>query len=106
MPGINLLTKHTAMKLREVIKKIPSDLFDFLSKSLKCDYKAKKLTSKNVFMVILHSMFAEKSFSLRKLKENFDSKMFQKKILGRKENTTIHHTSFHYIPKMNFWLLI
>ncbi len=47
-------------------------------------------------MVILHSMFSEKNFSLRKLKENFDNKTFQKKILGKDRDTTIHHTAFHY----------
>ena len=80
------------MKLKAIIKEIPSSLLDFLPKSLDSDYKVKKLTSKSVFMVILHSMFSEKNFSLRKLKENFDNKTFQKKIHGKgKKNNDKSH---------------
>ena len=91
------------VKLKQILKEIPTDLFDFLAKDLNSDYKVKKLTSRTVFMVILHSMFSEKNFSLRKLKKNFDNKTFQKKILGKENVTSIDHSSFHYrLNTINF----
>lgn len=91
------------MKLKQILKEIPITLFDFLSREINSDYKVKKLTSKTMFMVILHSMFSEKNFSLRKLKENFINKTFQKKILGKENVTSIDHSSFHYrLNSINF----
>jgi len=84
------------MKLKQILKELPVNLFDFLAKNLESDYKVKKLTSKTIFMVILHSLFSEKNFSLRKLKQNFDNKIFQKKIIGNENLTSIDHSSFHY----------
>ena len=91
------------MKLKHILKAIRSISFDSIAKSLESDYKVKKLTSKTMFMVILHSMFSERNFSLRKLKENFNNKIFQKKILGNENLTTIDHTAFHYrLQKINY----
>jgi len=84
------------MKLKQIITELPSSLFEFLAKDLNSDYKVKKLPSKTVFMVLFHSIFSERNFSLRKLRENFNNKTFQRKIIGNEDLTTIHHTSFHY----------
>ncbi len=67
------------MKLKDILNIIPDKLLVFLAKESQVDNKVKKLTGKTMFMVILHSMFDEKNFSLRKLKENFNDSIFQKK---------------------------
>ena len=91
------------MRLKQILKELPSSLFDFMAKDLNSDYKVKKLTCKTVFMVILHSMFSEKNFSLRKLRENFNNKVFQKKILGNENLKSIDHSAFHYrLNNINF----
>ncbi len=84
------------MKAKQIIKLLPGKYLDKLAVKLKSDYKAKKLTSKTLFMVILYSMFSEKMYSLRKMKQNFNKKTFQEKILENDTFTTINHTSFHY----------
>lgn len=91
------------MKLKQILKELPIKLFDFLAKDLNSDHKVKKLSSKTIFMVILHSMFSEKNFSLRKLRENFNNKTFQKKIIGNENLTYINHSAFHYrLNTINF----
>jgi len=86
------------MRAKNIIKLLPKNLFSFLSKKYKVDHKVKKLEGQRLFMLLLHSMFSEKSISLRKLKAKFEQEKFQKNSLNRpaQEVTTINHTALHY----------
>ena len=67
------------MRVKQIIKLLPSNLFSVLSQKYNIDYKAKKLPGETIFKVLLYSMFSEKNYTLKKLQENFNDETFQRK---------------------------
>lgn len=86
------------MRVRNLIKLLPRDLFSFLSKKYNVDHKVKKLEGHQVFLLLLYSMFSEKAISLRKLKTKLEQEKLRKNSLKSptKKIETIDHTAFHY----------
>ncbi len=84
------------MSTKELFNLIPEKKFDFLIKKYNTDYKVKKLPGKTVFKLLLHSLFSENSYTLRKISENFNDNNFQRGILEKDNLLTINYSALHY----------
>lgn len=81
---------------REILSRIPEEIFTKLSKKYEVDYKVKKLHGKVIFLTMLEALFSSANFSLRNLALQLRDKKFQKYILKNRDYITIDHTAFHY----------
>ena len=94
--------KKENLRGRIIIKLFPPGLFVRLCKEYNVDYKAKKLTGEVLVLTIIEVLLSGVSFSLRNLANQYNNPDFQRKVLKRKEYTTIHRTSFsHRFKKIN-----
>ncbi len=67
------------MRVKQIIKVLPTELFSVLSQKYNVDYKVKKLPGETIFKVLLYSMFSKENYTVKKVQEHIKDETYQKK---------------------------